>query len=650
MRNGGRPSLMCRIVRIQSDFEKLWVDMKKPGISKEKTDESSPEEIGIKIAEKINDITDREMSVKEKQLLAHFIEYYPLRHFFLPKSVRRLGPAFKKRGGRYSKSTLAKCFLKICPIWKERLFVLTTEGFGYADNFEDKNLKDSIFLDRSLMIYASKLCNNKSLTFIVRTSSRKMKMKVNGLLAGFCWLEAFVSAVTQSRYCCIHIHNSFAPIARESFSKWYINGKDYFIDVAEAMDKATSKIYITGWMLSPGFYMKRPVNPMDPDNKYRLDQILLRAAKRGVKVYILLYKEFEHALPNNSQHAREYLMSLDKNISVIRHPKDMIMLWSHHEKLVVVDCSKGFMGGLDLCYGRYDTSKHYLCEQADISPYVVFPGQDYNNVRLKDFKDVHNWDLTLIDKQSQPRMPWRDIGIQLRGEIVKDMARHFIQYWNFASIQIMSRKEGGHLGKGSLEKKLSKASTPVHIYAKQGSDREDSSEDEIQEPKIKRFSMQTKKAENVNTSAFVPFIDPANKPLKPNSLSKLRVSLFEFAVNPEFHMMKIHKIQKEKDNKKLEKTKKRITYISGEHKNSKVSLNLDPEHIGTIIMDRRKGSSQDPSSRLNTLPKNKIPKTLLNLQSIREKNDDLSTFNAKWPYSENLDLAKLLVDAIMHEE
>ena len=29
------------------------------------------------------------------------------------------------------------------------------------------------------------------------------------------------------------------------------------------------------------------------------------------------------------------------------------MLWAHHEKIVVVDQIYAFVGGIDLCYGRY---------------------------------------------------------------------------------------------------------------------------------------------------------------------------------------------------------------------------------------------------------------------------------------------------------
>lgn len=45
-------------------------------------------------------------------------------------------------------------------------------------------------------------------------------------------------------------------------------------------------------------------------------------------------------------------------MQVIRHPnhytKRGVLFWSHHEKLVVIDQKIAFVGGIDLCYGRWD--------------------------------------------------------------------------------------------------------------------------------------------------------------------------------------------------------------------------------------------------------------------------------------------------------
>ena len=48
---------------------------------------------------------------------------------------------------------------------------------------------------------------------------------------------------------------------------------------------------------------------------------------------------------NDSQKAKNYLINLSPNIQVIRHPNKLFgptkaVLWSHHEKLVIIDRSK----------------------------------------------------------------------------------------------------------------------------------------------------------------------------------------------------------------------------------------------------------------------------------------------------------------------
>lgn len=61
-------------------------------------------------------------------------------------------------------------------------------------------------------------------------------------------------------------------------------------------------------------------------------------------------------------------------------------LW--RQKIVVVDNRLAFIGGLDLCFGRYDTHNHSLSDYpAEGHDREVFPGQDYSNPRVKDFKD-----------------------------------------------------------------------------------------------------------------------------------------------------------------------------------------------------------------------------------------------------------------------
>lgn len=39
-----------------------------------------------------------------------------------------------------------------------------------------------------------------------------------------------------------------------------------------------------------------------------------------------------------------------------------------------------------------------------------------------------------IDRYKTPRMPWHDVGVVLHGKAARDVARHFIQRWNFTKV------------------------------------------------------------------------------------------------------------------------------------------------------------------------------------------------------------------------
>lgn len=53
------------------------------------------------------------------------------------------------------------------------------------------------------------------------------------------------------------------------------------------------------------------------------------------------------------------------------------MCRSHHEKIVIVDHQICFVGGLDLCFGRYDSGVHQVGDH----PSQIWPGKDYYNPR-----------------------------------------------------------------------------------------------------------------------------------------------------------------------------------------------------------------------------------------------------------------------------
>ncbi|KAM3579992.1 Phospholipase D1 [Umbelopsis sp. WA50703] len=235
--------------------------------------------------------------------------------------------------------------------------------------------------------------------------------------------------------------DSFAPIRYNCSAQWIVDGRNYFWNVAKAIANAKSEIYIHDWWLSAELYMKRPAAH---NFKWRLDRLLQRKAKQGVKIFIVMYKEVSITLPLYSHYAKEHLLSMSPNIYVMRHPshlgiagKTATFFWAHHEKICVIDNYIAFVGGIDLCFGRWDTPGHVLVDERDakldknVDNPQIWHGKDYSNPRILDFHTLDKPEEDNMDRSKIPRMPWHDISMQVVGQPARDVARHFVQRWNF---------------------------------------------------------------------------------------------------------------------------------------------------------------------------------------------------------------------------
>ncbi|KAI0738349.1 phospholipase D/nuclease [Daedaleopsis nitida] len=230
-----------------------------------------------------------------------------------------------------------------------------------------------------------------------------------------------------------HRYHSFANQRGQNFVKWHIDGHDYMWAVSEMIDKAKEAIFILDWWLTPELYLRRPPAKYP---EWRLDRLLKRKAEEGVKIYVIVYKEVTQTMTMSSHHTKETLDALHPNVACMRHPdhigsKDDVEFWSHHEKVVVVDNNYACIGGLDLCFGRWDTHSHPLADVHPHDPFAtLFPGQDYNNARIMDFQDVPNFVSNGLSSVESARMPWHDVHMTLTGEVVLDIVQHFVERWN----------------------------------------------------------------------------------------------------------------------------------------------------------------------------------------------------------------------------
>ena len=235
---------------------------------------------------------------------------------------------------------------------------------------------------------------------------------------------------------------SFAPIRTGVYAQWLVDGRDYMWNVSRAINMAKDVIYIHDWWLSPQLYMRRPAAI---SQKWRLDRLLQRKAREGVKIFIIIYRNVEAAIPIDSEFTKFSMLDLHPNIFVQRSPnqfKKNQFFFAHHEKICVVDHTVAFVGGIDLCFGRWDTPQHSVVDDKptgfeqselpkDADHCQLWPGKDYSNPRVQDFYKLSEPYAEMYDRTKTPRMPWHDISMQVVGQPARDLTRHFVQRWNY---------------------------------------------------------------------------------------------------------------------------------------------------------------------------------------------------------------------------
>ena len=324
-------------------------------------------------------------------------------------------------------------------------------------NFQELKANNLIVINFNAKIIKSKLFDNKNI-------NKKVIISLIGLLGLFSLLFIIFFAFNNKTYQKIpkikkiyknnnkrsleysNKYDSFAIMTKNNNCKYFIDGKDYFQDLYEHLLFAKKTIYITDFHLNPELFLIRPVDEKiylemakkkiltkDLDkNMSRLMDILDYKAKEGVKIFILLY--YDYYVENlNSKYTQNIFSKLNKNINLIRFPKDSKnFLWTNHEKLVIIDDTIGYVGGFNLCWGSYDNSKHPLYEEENEEQIYEFPFKDYDNQRIS--VENADGDYTINNKIrfKEPRLPWHDIHARILGPTVEDFSNHFIDRWNYA--------------------------------------------------------------------------------------------------------------------------------------------------------------------------------------------------------------------------
>ncbi|MQL87994.1 hypothetical protein Taro_020544 [Colocasia esculenta] len=244
-----------------------------------------------------------------------------------------------------------------------------------------------------------------------------------------------------------HVPDNFIPKIPLSNGNYYEPHRCWE-DIFDAISGAQHLIYITGWSVYTQITLVRDSKRQKPGGDVTLGELLKRKASEGVRVLMLVWDDRtsvgllkkDGLMATHDEETANYFQNTDVHCVLCpRNPDDggsfvqdlqISTMFTHHQKIVVVDGEMpsggsqqrrivSFVGGIDLCDGRYDTQFHSLFRTLDTAHHDDFHQPNFTGSSIK---------------KGGPREPWHDIHSKLEGPIAWDVLYNFEQRW---------RKQGG---------------------------------------------------------------------------------------------------------------------------------------------------------------------------------------------------------------
>ncbi|XP_073036714.1 phospholipase D alpha 1 [Primulina eburnea] len=244
-----------------------------------------------------------------------------------------------------------------------------------------------------------------------------------------------------------HVPDRFIPKIPLSGGKYYEPHRCWE-DVFDAITNAKHLIYITGWSVYTEISLIRDSRRQKEGGDTTLGELLKKKASEGVKVIMLVWDDRtsvgllkkDGLMATHDEETEHYFQGTEVHCVLCpRNPDDggsfvqdlqISTMFTHHQKIVVVDSSLpngederrrivSFVGGIDLCDGRYDTPFHSLFRTLDTAHHDDFHQPNFTGA---------------VITKGGPREPWHDIHSRLEGPIAWDVLFNFEQRW---------KKQGG---------------------------------------------------------------------------------------------------------------------------------------------------------------------------------------------------------------
>ncbi|KAK0604153.1 hypothetical protein LWI29_012591 [Acer saccharum] len=211
-------------------------------------------------------------------------------------------------------------------------------------------------------------------------------------------------------------------------------------DICHAVSEAHHMVYIVGWSVFHKIKLIRePTRGLPRGGDLTLGELLKYKSEEGVRILLLVWDDKTSHDKFGIKTAGVMGTHDEETLKFFKHStvncvlaprygssklgifKQQVVgtMFTHHQKCVLVDTQASgnnrkitaFMGGIDLCDGRYDTPEHRLF-------------RDLNTVFEDDF---HNPTYPATTKA--PRQPWHDLHCRIDGPAAYDILINFEQRW-----------------------------------------------------------------------------------------------------------------------------------------------------------------------------------------------------------------------------
>ncbi|KAL5714787.1 phospholipase D [Ranunculus cassubicifolius] len=237
-----------------------------------------------------------------------------------------------------------------------------------------------------------------------------------------------------------HVPDGSLPDVKLGNGATYENGQCWY-DICNAISQASRLIYITGWSVN---HLVRLVRDGANSSNVTLGELLKSKSQDGVRVLLLVWDDplSNHILGFKMhgfvQTGDEVLRSFFKqsSVQVLLTPRssgkqhhaikkqETGTIYTHHQKTIMVDVDAGngnrkiisFLGGLDLCEGRYDNPQHPIFRTLQ-----THHKDDFYNPMFKE------------PDAGCPRQPWHDLHCKIDGPAAYDVLTNFEERWRKAS-------------------------------------------------------------------------------------------------------------------------------------------------------------------------------------------------------------------------